>query len=50
MNILMNTEQVIIFFNDYKKILQEALDEDKERKKLGFSAIFEFAVYEKYSP
>jgi type I restriction enzyme R subunit len=34
------------YFNDYKKILQEALDEDKERKKLGFSTMFEFAVYE----
>ena len=34
------------YFNNYKKILQEALDEDKERKKLGFSTMFEFAVYE----
>ena len=24
------------YFNDYKKILQEALDEDKERKKITF--------------
>jgi len=34
------------YFNDYKKILQEALDEDKERKKIGLSTMFEFAVYE----
>jgi hypothetical protein len=34
------------YFNDYKKILQEALDEDKERKKIGLSIMFEFAVYE----
>jgi type I restriction enzyme R subunit len=34
------------YFNNYKEILQEALEEDKERKKLGFSNLFEFAVYE----
>ena len=34
------------YFNNYKKILQEALEEEKERKKLGFSNMFEFAVYE----
>ena len=34
------------YFNNYKKILQEALEEEKERKKLGFSTMFEFAVYE----
>ncbi|HEX5185982.1 MAG TPA: HsdR family type I site-specific deoxyribonuclease [Nitrososphaeraceae archaeon] len=34
------------YFNGYKKILQELLDEENERKKLGFSNMFEFAVYE----
>lgn len=34
------------YFNNYKKIMQEALEEEKERKKLGFSNMFEFAVYE----
>jgi type I restriction enzyme R subunit len=34
------------YFNSYKKILQELLDEENERKKLGFSNMFEFAVYE----
>jgi type I restriction enzyme, R subunit len=34
------------YFNNYKKILQEALEEENERKKLGFSNMFEFAVYE----
>ncbi len=34
------------YFNNYKEILQEALEEDKERKKLGFSNLFEFAAYE----
>ncbi len=34
------------YFNDYKKILQELLNEENERKKLGFSNMFEFAVYE----
>ena len=29
-----------------KKTLQELLDEENERKKLGFSNMFEFAVYE----
>ena len=38
------------YFNNYKKILQEALEEDKERKKLGFSNMFEFAVYEQLKP
>ena len=30
----------------YKKILQELLEEKKERNELGFSNMFEFAVYE----
>ncbi|MDN5845706.1 MAG: HsdR family type I site-specific deoxyribonuclease, partial [Candidatus Nitrosocosmicus sp.] len=34
------------YFNDYKKILEELLNEEKERRKLGFSNMFEFAVYE----
>ena len=34
------------FFNSYKEILQELLHEDRERKKLGLSNTFEFAVYE----
>ncbi len=35
------------YFNThgYTEIYQEALNEDKERKKLGFSTPFEFAVY-----
>jgi hypothetical protein len=34
------------YFNGYKKILQELLEEENERRKLGFSNMFEFAVYE----
>jgi len=34
------------YFNSYKKILQELLNEENERKKLGLSNTFEFAVYE----
>lgn len=34
------------YFNQYARIYNEALDEEKERKKLGFSTPFEFAVYE----
>ena len=34
------------YFNSYKKILQELLDEENERKKLGLSNTFEFAIYE----
>lgn len=34
------------YFNSYKKILQELLDEENERKKLGLSNTFEFAVFE----
>jgi type I restriction enzyme, R subunit len=33
------------YFNTYKQIFQDALNEDEERKKLGFSTPFEFAVY-----
>ena len=33
------------YFNSYKNILQELLDEEKERKKLGLSNTFEFAVF-----
>jgi type I restriction enzyme, R subunit len=34
------------YFNQYARLYNEALDEEKERKKLGFSTPFEFAVYE----
>jgi DNA polymerase I-like protein with 3'-5' exonuclease and polymerase domains len=34
------------YFNSWKKILQELLHEENERKKLGFSNMFEFAVFE----
>src|SRR4051794_40937619 len=34
------------YFNSYKKILQELLDEENERKKLVLSNNFEFVVYE----
>jgi hypothetical protein len=34
------------YFNKVKEIYNEALNADKERKKLGFSTQFEFAVYE----
>jgi type I restriction enzyme, R subunit len=34
------------YFNKIKEIYNEALNADKERKKLGFSSQFEFAVYE----
>jgi type I restriction enzyme, R subunit len=35
------------YFNSYKKIYEEALNEEKKRKELGFSTPFEFAIYEK---
>ena len=34
------------YFNKIKELYNEALNADKERKKLGFSTQFEFAVYE----
>jgi type I restriction enzyme, R subunit len=34
------------YFNKLKGVYNEALNADKERKKLGFSTQFEFAVYE----
>jgi type I restriction enzyme, R subunit len=34
------------YFNKLKELYNEALNADKERKKLGFSTQFEFAVYE----
>ena len=34
------------YFNKLKEVYNEALNADKERKKLGFSTQFEFAVYE----
>lgn len=34
------------YFNKLKLIYEEALNPDKERRKLGFSTQFEFAVYE----
>src|SRR5215216_722947 len=34
------------YFNKLEKIYNEALNAEKERKKLGFSTQFEFAVYE----
>src|SRR5215217_5967456 len=34
------------YFNQLKAVYNEALNADKERKKLGFSTEFEFAVYE----
>ena len=34
------------YFNSYKEILEDALGRRKERKKLGFTTCFEFAVYE----
>jgi type I restriction enzyme R subunit len=34
------------YFNSLAEIYKEALDTEKQRKKLGFSTPFEFAVYE----
>jgi type I restriction enzyme, R subunit len=34
------------YFNKLKEVYNEALNPEKERKKLGFSTQFEFAVYE----
>jgi type I restriction enzyme R subunit len=34
------------YFNKLKAVYNEAINADKERKKLGFSTQFEFAVYE----
>ena len=34
------------YFNNYKKIYEEALNEERKRKELGFSTPFEFAIYE----
>lgn len=34
------------YFNKYKDILEELYGQEKERKKLGFTNNFEFAVYE----
>ena len=34
------------YFNKLAKLYNEALNSDEERKKLGFSTKFEFAVYE----
>ncbi|AIC16478.1 type I restriction endonuclease subunit R [Nitrososphaera viennensis] len=38
------------FFDLYKEILEDALNEEQERKKLGFSTPFEFAVYGELQP
>lgn len=37
------------YFNNFKKILEELLDQQTQRKKLGLSNSFEFAVYEELS-
>ncbi|HKG30203.1 MAG TPA: hypothetical protein VKA91_02935 [Nitrososphaeraceae archaeon] len=34
------------YFNQLKAVYNEALNADKERRKLGFSTQFEFAIYE----
>lgn len=34
------------YFNSIAKIYKEALEEEEQRKKLGFSTPYEFAVYE----
>ena len=34
------------YFNQYATIYKEALNEEEQRKKLGFSTPFEFAIYE----
>lgn len=34
------------YFNQYAKVYQEAINQEEERKKLGFSTPFEFAIYE----
>lgn len=34
------------YFNQYAQVYKEALDTDEQRKKLGFTTPFEFAVYE----
>jgi type I restriction enzyme, R subunit len=34
------------YFNKYKDILEELYGQDKEREKLGFTNIFEFAIFE----
>ena len=38
------------YFNNYKEIYEEALNEDRKRKDLGFSTKFEFAVYSEIQP
>ena len=35
-----------VYFNQYATIYKEALNEEEERRKLGFSTPFEFAIYE----
>ncbi len=37
---------MLVILINLKEIYNEALNADKERKKLGFSTQFEFAVYE----
>lgn len=37
-------------FDLYKEVLEDALDEEQERKKLGFSNPFQFAVYGELQP
>jgi hypothetical protein len=34
------------YFNSYKKILEELLEQEKERAKLGLANVFEHAVFE----
>jgi hypothetical protein len=34
------------YFNSYEKILKDLYGQEEERKKLGFTNAFEFAVYE----
>lgn len=38
--------RMLINFNKYEKILQDLYGQEEERKKLGFTNAFEFAVYE----